>query len=145
MVAMRRGFALVELVLVIGIAGIVTTIALPPLLGVRDRLAVDSSIYQLSGLIGRARLTAIVEGRPVRLEIRPDTVLLLVVTGTDTVTRWGAPGTDRMPARVSGPARPALFAPTGVTYGVSNATYVVARGGEERRLVISRWGRVRIE
>ena len=142
---MRRGFALVELALMIGLAGIIATIALPPLLGVRDRLAVDDVIYRLSALHGRARLLAMVEGRTVRLEIRPDTMLLQVVTGTDTTTRWSGPGTASLAALVSGPSRPLLFGSTGVTYGVSNATWVVSRGAVERRLIVSRWGRIRLE
>ncbi|MEO8031255.1 MAG: GspH/FimT family pseudopilin [Gemmatimonadota bacterium] len=142
---MRRGFALVELALVLGLAGIIATIAMPPLLGVRDRLAVDGVIYQLAALHGRARLMAMVDGRPVRLEIRADTMLIQEIAGADTVTRWSGPGTSSASARVSGPTRPTLFAPTGVTYGVSNATWVVARGGVERRLIVSRWGRLKIE
>jgi prepilin-type N-terminal cleavage/methylation domain-containing protein len=142
---MRRGFALVELALVIGLAGIIATFALPPLLGVRDRIAVDGVLSQLSALHGRARLLAMIEGRPVRLEIRPDTILLQIVAGGDTITHWSGPGTARAAALVTGPYRPLLFAPTGVTYGVSNTTWIVARGGVERRLVVSRWGRVRVE
>lgn len=142
---MRRGFALVELALVLGLAGIIATIAMPPLLGVRDRLAVDATIYQLAGLHARARLMAMVEGRPVRLDIRSDTILIQVIMGADTTTRWSGPGTSRGSVLVTGPSRPLLFAPTGVSYGVSNGTWVVARGNIERRLVVSRWGRVRIE
>ncbi|HTO72863.1 MAG TPA: type II secretion system protein [Gemmatimonadales bacterium] len=142
---MRRGFALIELVLVLGVAGVIATFAMPPLLGIRDRLAVDAVIYDLAGVHGRARLIAMVESRPVRLTVRPDSILIQVVAGTDTVMRWGGPGTASMAARVTGPVRTLWFAPSGVTYGVSNATWVVARGSTERKLVVSRWGRVRIE
>lgn len=142
---MRRGFALVELALVLGLAGLIATFAMPPLLGVRDRLAVDAVIYDLAALHSRARLMAMVESRAVQLDIRADSIVIRVVAGTDTVTRWAGPGTAQQPARVSGPSRTLWFAPTGVTYGVSNATWVVARGAVERRLVVSRWGRVRME
>jgi len=142
---MRRGFALIELVLVLGLAGLIAAFAMPPLMGLRDRLAVDGVIYDLASLHGRARLMAMVESHPVRLTVRPDSILIQIVAGTDTLTRWAAGGTDRMAARVTGAPRTLWFAPTGVSYGVSNVTWVVARGAAERRLVVSRWGRVRIE
>ncbi len=142
---MRRGFALIELVLVLGVAGIIATFALPPLLGIRDRLAVDGVIYDLAGVHGRARLIAMVESRPVRLTVRPDSILIQVIAGSDTLNRWAGPGTAAMTARVTGASRSLWFAPTGVAYGVSNVTWVVSRGSAERKLVVSRWGRLRIE
>jgi Tfp pilus assembly protein FimT len=144
-VTMRRGFALVELALVLGLAGLIATFAMPPLLGLRDRMAVDGVIYDLAALHGRARLMAMVESRPVRLDIRPDSITIVAIDGTDTLSRWAGAGTSALAARVSGSARTLWFAPTGVTYGVSNATWVVTRGAVERKLVVSRWGRVRIE
>ena len=142
---MRRGFTLVELALVLGLAGLIATFALPPLLGIRDRLAVDGVLYDLAALHGRARLMAMVESRPVRLQLRPDSIILQVVDGADTLTRWAGAGTSAQPARITGGARTLLFSPAGVTYGVSNATWVVTRGAVERKLVVSRWGRVRME
>jgi hypothetical protein len=88
---------------------------------------------------------AMVESRPVRLDIRPDSITIVAIDGTDTLSRWAGAGTSALAARVSGSARTLWFAPTGVTYGVSNATWVVTRGAVERKLVVSRWGRVRIE
>jgi hypothetical protein len=45
---------------------------------------------------------------------------------------------------MSSAARTLSFAPSGVTLGFANATFVVSRGAARRQVVVSRLGRVRI-
>jgi prepilin-type N-terminal cleavage/methylation domain-containing protein len=142
---MNRGMTLIELALALLIAGLVVIFAAAPVLGVRDRMAVDQTARDIAALHARARLLAMVESRPIRLDIGADSTLMRVIADGDTITRWRGAGLAAEPASVSGPLRPLWFSPAGVTYGVSNATWVVTRGMVERRVVVSRWGRVRIE
>ena len=39
----------------------------------------------------------------------------------------------------------AAFAPSGVAVGASNATYTLRRGGALRQVIVSRYGRVRMQ
>jgi len=142
---MNRGFTLIELALALLIAGLMAILAAGPVLGLRDRLAVDQAARDIVALHARARLLAMVESRPIRLDIGVDSSLMRVIADGDTITRWRGAGLSAEPASVSGPARPLWFSPAGVTYGVSNATWVVTRGSAEKRVVVSRWGRIRIE
>jgi prepilin-type N-terminal cleavage/methylation domain-containing protein len=142
---MNRGMTLIEIALVLLIAGLVAIFAAAPLLGLRDRLAVDQAARDIASLHARARLLAMVESRPIRLDIGADSSLMRAIADGDTITRWRGAGLSAEPATVSGPSRPLWFSPAGVTYGVSNATWVVTRGAVERRVIVSRWGRVRIE
>jgi len=115
------------------------------MLSLRDRMAVDQAARDIAALHARARLLAMVESRPIRLDIGPDSSVMRVIADGDTITRWRGAGMTSEPATVSGPARALWFSPAGVTYGVSNATWVVTRGTVERKVIVSRWGRVRIE
>jgi prepilin-type N-terminal cleavage/methylation domain-containing protein len=142
---MNRGVTLIELALVLLIAGLVAIFAAAPLLGLRDRMAVDQAARDIAALHARARLLAMVESRPIRLDIGVDSSLMCAVADGDTITRWRGAGLAAEPATVSGPTRPLWFSPAGVTYGVSNATWIVTRGSAQRRVIVSRWGRVRIE
>jgi len=142
---MTRGFTLIELALVLLIAGLMAIFAAGPLLGLRDRLAVDQAARDIVALHARARLLAMVESRPIRLDIGSDSSLMRVIADGDTITRWRGAGLSAEPASVSGPVRSLWFSPAGVTYGVSNVTWIVTRGSAEKRVVVSRWGRIRIE
>lgn len=142
---MRDGVTLIEMALVLLIAGLVGIFGAAPLLGLRDRLAVDQAARDIAALHARARLLAMIESRPIRLDIGADSSTMRVIADGDTIVRWHGAGLSSEPASVSGPSRPLWFSPAGVTYGVSNATWIVTRGTVERRVVVSRWGRVRIE
>lgn len=141
---MRRGFTLLEIVVTLSIAGLILGLALPRLGEMLDRVAVTSAAGEIAAAHSRARVVAVTESRVSLLLVRPDSLILLVIEDTDTVPRWAGPGPAAAGVGLSGPARPLLLAPTGVGFGVSNATYTVSRGRAARQVIVSRWGRVRI-
>lgn len=69
----RRGFTLVELVLVLVIVSIVSAIALPKIGAMRDRGAVRSARQQVSSLLATARATAIRQGQSAQLRFANNT------------------------------------------------------------------------
>jgi prepilin-type N-terminal cleavage/methylation domain-containing protein len=142
---MQRGFTLIELVLALAIAGIVFLIALPSVGDQRDRLVVEQAAYDIAAAHTRARLTAVVEGRLALLTVRSDSLRLDVVDGTDTLPRWAGPGPGQSGVLLSGGSRTVPFAPIGVSVGLANATYSLTRGARARQVVVSRYGRVRIQ
>ncbi|MFI5210557.1 MAG: prepilin-type N-terminal cleavage/methylation domain-containing protein, partial [Gemmatimonadales bacterium] len=109
--AMNRGFTLIELALVLLIAGLLAILGAGPLLGLRDQIAVDQAARDIVALHARARLLAMVESRPIRLDIGTDSCLMRVIADGDTITRWRGAGLSAEPASVSGPARPLWFSP----------------------------------
>jgi len=142
---MPRGFTLVELLLVLAIAGVVLLIALPSVADTRDRLLVEQAAYDIAAAHTRARLTAVVEGHLALLTVRDDSLRLDVVDGVDTLPRWAAAGPSQTGVALSGGPRIVPFAPIGVSIGLANATYALSRGARSRQVVVSRYGRVRIQ
>ena len=63
-----RGFTLVEIVMVIVVAGMLMAIALPRLRNQRERYLLDTAAYQLAGDLRRAQIEAIRRNQPVTLE-----------------------------------------------------------------------------
>jgi len=141
---MRRGFTLLEVLVTLSIAGLILGLALPRLGDMLDRVAVTSAAGEIAAAHSRARVIAVTESRVTLLSVRPDSLILLVIEDTDTAARWAGPGPAAAGVALSGPARPLMLAPTGVGFGVSNATYTLSRGMAARQVIVSRWGRVRI-
>ncbi len=85
----RGGFTMVELLLVITMVGAVVAIAMPKLRGFRDTSAVRSARLELTTAIEAARAASIQRGRPARVRIMNDTILVTVDTAA---VGAGAPG-----------------------------------------------------
>jgi prepilin-type N-terminal cleavage/methylation domain-containing protein len=64
----RRGFTLVETVMVLVLAGMLVGIALPRFRESRQRYQLDTAAYQLAGDLRRAQVEAIRRNQPVTLE-----------------------------------------------------------------------------
>ena len=142
---MTRGFTLLELLIAISILAILAAISAPRLARPLDRFVVDRAARELAAAHGRARMRAVVESRVSLLVITPDSLVLSVLADRDTLIRWRASGPRKAGVSLTGPSRPLRFLPSGVAYGVSNATFELSRGATTRRVVVSRWGRVRIQ
>ncbi len=141
-----RGATLLELLVGLTIAGLLLGLALPTGAALHDRVLTDGVAGDILAAYVRARLVAQGEERVTLLLLAPDSTVIRVVEGpADTVIRWrdrgvGAPGVTvtGLPARIR-------FAPSGVTLGVANLTYTLVRGSVRRQVVVSRYGRVRIQ
>jgi prepilin-type N-terminal cleavage/methylation domain-containing protein len=142
---MSRGVTLLELLLALAIAGVVFLIALPSAGDLRNRFLVDKAVYDIAAAHTRARLTAVVEGRVALLTIRSDSLRLDVIDGVDTLLRWSGPGPGQTGVTLTGGSRTIPFAPIGVAFGLANATYGLSRGNRSRQVVVSRYGRVRVQ
>lgn len=142
---MRQGFSLIELVLVIAVAGLVAAIAIPGTARSLASIEAEHSVHTLLRAHGRARMTAILTSRVALLRLTPDSLVIQTVAGTDTVTTWRSAGPAARGVLLRGPTRPLLFSPVGMTYGFSNGTWEVEYRGAVRRLIASRYGRLRIE
>ena len=140
---MRRGVTLIELIIGLVILGLLSSAAIPAVTEWRDRYLVQAAAGAIAGAHNRARIRAVLEGQVIELEVRPDSLLLRVGSGS-TTTAWSAAGPVGLGVTMSSPPRILSFAPTGVTIGFANATFVVTKGGARRQVVVSRLGRVRV-
>ena len=142
---MRNGFTLVDLLLALVIAAVVLAIALPRVHDMRDRLLVNQAAWEIVAAHTRARAMAMVEGRVAVLTVGPDSLLLGVVDGIDTLPRWAGTGPSGAGVQLAGGKRQIAFAPMGLSFGLSNTTFTVSRGAATRQVVVSRYGRVRVQ
>jgi len=140
-----RGFSLTELVVIVALTALASALAVPTLFHARDRFAVDAAARQLVLAHREARNAALTSQRLVLLRLAPDTLELRAVLGADTTLLWRRAGPSGYGVDVIGNPRVLRFVPSGYTIGGSNTTYTLRRGSAERKVVISRLGRVRVE
>ena len=139
---MRQGFSLVELMLVVAVAGLLFGIALPRLSGALDHIEVQSEANHLAAAHRRARIMAITRSQVLVLTI--DSANLDIRPRGQASPLWAEYGPAAARVVLDGPARQFTFSPQGLTLGFSNATLRLSRGSASRTIVISRLGRVRL-
>jgi prepilin-type N-terminal cleavage/methylation domain-containing protein len=139
---MRQGFSLVELMLVVALAGLLFGIALPRLSGALDRIEVQSEANRLVAAHQRARIMAVTRSQVLVLTI--DSANLDIRPRGQASPLWAENGPAAAHVTLEGPARQFTFSPVGFTLGLSNATLRLSRGSARRTIVISRLGRVRL-
>jgi Tfp pilus assembly protein FimT len=142
---MRRGTTLLELLLVLALAGLLAILTVPAIGTLRDRLAVERAVETILAAHARARIAAVAERRVALLTLTVDSMLVQVVeSAADTVTRWHSTGTLVDGVTATGLPRRIIFGPSGVPMGVANGTYTISRGGVRRQILVSRYGRIRV-
>jgi prepilin-type N-terminal cleavage/methylation domain-containing protein len=142
---MRHGTTLLEVLLALALAGLLAVMAVPAIGTLRDRLAVERAVETILTAHARARITAVAEGRVALLTLTADSMLVQVIeSAADTVTHWRSPGTLADGVTATGLPRRITFGPSGVPMGVANGTYTISRGGVQRQILVSRYGRIRI-
>jgi hypothetical protein len=137
----RRGMTLVELLAMLAVAALLAALAGRSAVQLRDALLVRQTARTLAGAFAAARATALAQ----------DTVALLLVTPGLVQVRQSGDTLDALRAvlrdvdSVEGAPRVHRFAPDGLMLDAGNATYVLRRGAAARRVIIAKYGRVRIE
>jgi prepilin-type N-terminal cleavage/methylation domain-containing protein len=139
---MRKAFTLPELMLVLAVVGILTSLALPQLSSTIDRIEVEEAVNRLIAAHRRARIMAMSRGGRVLLSV--DSIRLTISSPEGTEPLWSDLGPAASGVQLAGPARRFTFSPGGTTLGFSNATLQLTRGSSTRAVVISRLGRIRI-
>jgi Tfp pilus assembly protein FimT len=140
----RRGALLLELVLVLLVAGLVVGIAMPAFRRPLDRLAADRAAIDVAAAHTRARIASVAHNRVSRLVITPDSLIITLGHPPDTTRFWTGVGPRASSVTLAGPARPITFRPAGISFGLSNSTYSLTRGNARTDVIVSRLGRVRM-
>ena len=137
----RRGFSLIELVLVMTLAGMVCLTVVQALTLQLDRMAVRNAIAEAAGALARARDEALARRAVVRVRIDTGQRTLIVRSGNEHIARHAfghAHGVTLTTTRDS-----IAFDVRGLGHGAANLTLVARRGRAADTLVVSRLGRVR--
>jgi Tfp pilus assembly protein FimT len=144
---MRRGATVFELLAVLAIIGVIAGVAIPGASALADRLAVEHEAARIMMAYRSAWLAARRAHRLSLLRITPDSLAIRTVPSAgapDTALYSVSPGPALAGVALASSPHTTVFAPDGVAMGLSNATHVLRKGGAQRRVVVSRLGRVRI-
>lgn len=139
---MRSGLVLIELLVVVVITGLLALIAAPRLFTAADAAAVRDEMLRVVAALDAGRGAAIRLGMVATLTLSDTSYLVTAAVGGDTVTAWRRPGPRENGVALTGTGQPLLFGPAGLAMGASNRTITVSRGSVERKVVVSRLGRV---
>jgi Tfp pilus assembly protein FimT len=133
---------MIELALSLALLGLLLLIALPRVQGYSEAAALRLARADVLAALDAARGSAVRRSATVALE-RLAGGLVIRGTGVDTAAIWHGPGPVVHGVSVTGLERPIFFGSEGLATGVSNRTIRFQIGRSERRLVISRLGRIR--
>jgi prepilin-type N-terminal cleavage/methylation domain-containing protein len=137
----RRAFTLLEMTVVVTVAGLVLAVAAPRFVSLRDSASVHSAMSDLGAAFSLARQSALARRAPVAVVF--DTAAGTVeLRSAGQVIRHRALETTY--GIVLGANRDsAVYDPRGLGYGLSNLTVTVRRGSFVDTLTMSRLGRIR--
>jgi type II secretory pathway pseudopilin PulG len=132
---------MLELAVVMTIAGCLLAVVVPRLSALRDAHAVRSAIGELVGSFSLARQVSLARRMPVAVVFDTTLGLVDVRSGTNSVRRGDLGRVYGVVLRANRDS--AVYDPRGLGYGVSNITVVVRRGNFVDTLTMARLGRVR--
>ncbi|MBI1808693.1 MAG: GspH/FimT family pseudopilin [Gemmatimonadetes bacterium] len=137
----RAGATIIELSLVLTVAGILTTMTVPRVRTAADRLAMRGAVQDVRLALAIARDQAVRRGDYVAF-VADVTVQRVRVDANGDVLFERDLGARRG-VTLTATRDSITYAPTGLGYGAANTTIVLRRGARADTIVVSRLGRVR--
>ena len=140
---MQRGFTLIELAIVLAVAGLVMIITLPQLGRLLDGIALERAAAEMTSGLAVARNAAVMRARRVRFSIAGDSLRLdqWTTEGWEAFRRW--PGPDQVGVSVAVSNPEVVFGPLGIGWGAANTRIVLERGIGRAVITTSRIGRIK--
>ncbi|MDZ7629914.1 MAG: prepilin-type N-terminal cleavage/methylation domain-containing protein [Gemmatimonadaceae bacterium] len=137
---MRSGYTLLEMTIVLLIVAIIAGLAIPAMIGMRDRLTVRLAAIDTNRALSDARSMALASARRTAVRIDQTRNTVTVYAGADTLRtlRLDDYGVTLRSTRDS-----IAWGPTGIGWGAATATITLTRGTASTALAVSRLGRVR--
>lgn len=142
----RRGFSIVEMLVVMIIAGLVMKMALPRFAAMRDRMSLRSAKQQMGAYLVTARATAIRRARTSTFKVKNNTIWVTTTKsdGTDSTIALNVPLQTARGVTVSkqgiGADDAIPFDSRGMAILNNARTYVLTRNSIKDSLCVSRLG-----
>jgi len=140
---MRGGFTLLEMVVVLAVVALLTTIVVSRLVPLLDWIAADGAARDVTTALAVTRTAAVLRGGRARLRIAADSLRIdrEGAAGWEPYARWAGPASTGVSLTVSNPE--VVFSPLGIAWGLGNTRIVLSRGSQVETITTSRLGRVR--
>jgi prepilin-type N-terminal cleavage/methylation domain-containing protein len=138
---MRHGFTLIEQLLVLVLLALLLGLALPPVLGTRDRLAVRAAARSVRDALALAREQAVASGARAAVHFGAGEATVAVHAGPDSLLRL--PLGRRHGVTLQASRDSTAYLPSGLGAGAANLSVVLRRGAAAETVTVSRLGRVR--
>jgi len=145
----QRGFGLTELIVVLGLIGLLGILAVPNLLRYWQTSTLAAGADELVGVMSRARALAVTQNTTVCVQVTGTSVRLVIPTCAGTV--WTGTGTDSSGViRLSGGMQitggaSAIFTSTGGANPGASYTVTNPKNGNTRSVVVTTTGRVTVQ
>lgn len=142
----RRGFSLIEMLIVLIISGLVLQLALPRFAAMRDRMALRAAKQQIGAYLVTARAMAIRRAKASTFKVKNNTIWATTTssTGTDSTITGTVPLLTARGVSVSkqgiGASDSIRFDPRGFALLDNARTYVLTRNSLKDSICISRLG-----
>ena len=139
---MRRGFTLIEVLIVIVVIGIMAGLAVPRAKKWGDRRAVRRAGNEAALFYYRVRFAAVLKSATIRIEFAPD--LFTAASESPSVSvNVSIPGPARHGVRLNVSRSVIRLYPNGLGLGPANTKLVFRRGSAAESLTVSRLGRLK--
>lgn len=138
---MPRGFTLIELSVTCAIVALFAAVAVPRTEAALDRLRVDQAARAVATAVHIGRTAAIARGAYTRVVVDEGAGIIRVEGDRDTLLARALRADHRVTLRATRDT--ITYAPSGLGYGLSNSTIVVAIGERAETVTVSRLGRLR--
>jgi prepilin-type N-terminal cleavage/methylation domain-containing protein len=140
---MRRGFTLVELLVVLAVMAVLSAMLWPRLNLLLDWIATDGAARDVTTALAVTRTAAVLQGTRARLRIAPDSLRIdrEEAAGWEPYARWAGPASVGVTLTVTNAE--VVFGPLGIAWGLSNTRIVLRRGSQTETITTSRLGRVK--
>ncbi len=137
----NNAFTIIEIVIVITIAGLLSLITIPRAGGFIDRLEVRGAATEVESMFSRARHIAIARGTQTTLDIDPSRNTVSIRGSTEVLSSRDLAAAHGV--RIDTNRTSITYSAIGVGYGAANFTMILTRGRAAETIYVSRLGRVR--
>lgn len=138
---MRKGYSLLEQLVVLVVIAILLTVAGPRSASALDRAAVRNARMQLVSALGAARGSALARAERVTLAMDGSGGMLRVLSGADTLLVRSL--RTELGVAIDASRDSVTYGASGRGYGAANSTIVLSRGAAAETVFVARLGRAR--